>query len=369
MPDPAHSRFAPPPTLLPWTSTFLLSGAQHAIAHRSPASLLRVSFAAPLAALLTYAPLSRVTPALLSATLTTLSLAPLFPSDEVRAVQRVVWLRVASALYTALSTRPPLLRAFTHALMAFTFYGVFRHPKSAPTTLFKMVRQFSSADFLAALRCPDSESPGETPPAAADPLAALPLLDRVRVVLRHAFTSTERAFRGIMLYNFALHWAAALIGRLVRTVGARTLSSHPPKDLRPLRDLLLKATREALTLNAGVALSCWLMWLGRAVPASPRAQALVAAALTPVPLWMVPDGVADTVYFIFTAWAAHFAAHVPGSPLALLGARERLLAGVALLEGPLHTKPGQDESYAWLISFAFGFAQRAVASYTAWNHQ
>ena len=57
-------------------------------------------------------------------------------------------------------------------------------------------------------------------------------------------------------------------------------------------------------------------------------------------------------------------------PSAVVGkadARLRLALGILVLQGPLRTVSESRESWMWLISVAFGVAQRLAASRTEWN--
>lgn len=122
-----------------------------------------------------------------------------------------------------------------------------------------------------------------------------------------------------------------------------------------------------MVLNTGVATSCslWVLFTrGLPVGATASQRALAGALAAPLPLWFIPQAVVDTVYFLFTPWAARFLARLPGSVVSAASNRSRLLIGVAALQGPLRRFSDAQESYAWLVSVAFGHAQRLMAAYS-----
>jgi hypothetical protein len=388
-----------PPTLANWLSTFLLAGLQRfrGFDKESFQLLIRLTAIAPSISFPVFLMLRKQFEFTAAGILTSALVAVLFHKEEVAIMNRVIWMRVAAATWSSLSRTYVTL--LTHLAITTTFYGIMLDPISSHPAIVKMSRQFLGSKFfdtytakLPPLPIQPSILERQTSNISSDgsdhdekaptlPIIEIPPGRRIRnhqqsnnnnntdlppftTPLQTAIQSFIRAFKGLFIYNFILHYAAAIISRLVRTFGTKAIRGKVM--VKPLDEILLRATKEALILNVGVATSCFLWVLGTTLPekASPQTQALIGASLAPLPLWFIEPAVVDTVYFLFTPWAARYLSRNRKSYLNWLDSRARMLVGVGILLGPLRKISDEQESYAWMVSLAFSHAQRLAGRWT-----
>jgi len=303
----AHS--VVPPALLEWLGSFAVA-AVAAPAHRTSIALV-----APVVSLGTWRALSpgkqRGVLAALAAVAATLLAVP---EPAARALNNVIWLRVLS---TAWGLSSPLqISLVTHGALLVCFLGVHVRPDASQRLFVSMTKAFLPRGFF-------------TGGLHRQPRRELSVADTFR-----------RAFKGLFAYNFALHVAAVVVNHGVRRLG---------KAQTPLKPhAFVQAAEEAMLLNMAVASSCSLWVLGA------KAHSDVAGVLlAPLPLWVISSRVRNTLYFLMVPWAARLVLNVaPPVPTWAVSA-----VGVGALEGPLQNAL-QKNSYAWLVSIAFGLAQR-----------
>jgi hypothetical protein len=140
-----------------------------------------------------------------------------------------------------------------------------------------------------------------------------------------------------------------VVNRLVRTLAKAPLPQN-------LSQTFAQATKEACVLNVAVASSCY-MWVAGAVWGGDLAGVVCSS----LPLWLCSPRVRNTVYFLFVPWSMRYLSRATGMHDGI-SPTLKASVGVLLCEGPLRTfADEQTASYAWLISIAFGLAQRVMA--------
>jgi len=298
-----------PPALLEWLGSFAVA-AVAAPAHRASIALV-----APVVSLSTWRVLSpqkqRGVFAALAAAGATLLVVP---EPAARALNNVIWLRVLS---TAWGLSSPLqISLVTHAALLICFLGVHVRPDASQRLFVAMTKAFLPRGFF-------------TGGLHKQPRRELSVTD-----------TFWRAFKGLFAYNCALHFAAVVVNHGVRRLG---------KASTPLKlHAFVEAAKEAMLLNMAVASSCSLWVLGAKVHSD-----VAGVLLAPLPLWAISTRVRNTLYFLMAPWAARLVLNVaaPAPTWAVS------VVGVGALEGPLRDAL-QKNSYAWLVSIAFGLAQR-----------
>lgn len=255
-------------------------------------------------------------------------------SAELEAVNLVIWLRVASGVW-ALAGRSGA-DLITAVAVAGTFHGVLANPTKAPRALVRMTRQFlGPAEFDSLQDADQTFAPAK------------------------AWTVFAQTFRGLFAYNYFLHVAAALVSFAVRLMGKQLVRGVKPSFGHAVLAVLQRALREATALNLAVSLSCTLLYSGCRLG---RGRWQLGVLLVPLPLALTGAPVRDTVYFLFVPWFAKYLFALYSANGGMANSRSRIVMGVLLLEKPLkQSLHSNHEGYSWMVSVAFGIAQRLAA--------
>lgn len=259
----------------------------------------------------------------------------LHSETELEAVNLVIWLRVAGGVWSLAGRYGA--DVISALAVSGTFHGVLFNPKQAPRALVRMTRQFLSPQVFDSLllKADDKEDSFSS---------------------RTAFEIFARTFRRLFAYNYFLHLAAATVSFLVRQSGRKLVMGVKSTAVQDYTMVLNRALHEATVLNFAVSLSCSSLYTGCSVGGWK-----LGVLLTSFPLALCGSRVRDTVYFLFVPWFAKYLfsllqAH--GVP----NARSRIVLGVFLLEKPLKFYLESNEGYSWMVSVAFGIAQRIAGA-------
>jgi hypothetical protein len=113
-------------------------------------------------------------------------------------------------------------------------------------------------------------------------------------------------------------------------------------------------------LNTAVGLSCAVLHMGCKLQGP-----WLGLLLCPLPLAGCKPRVRDTVYFLFVPWLAKY--WFKNLEVLQANARSRVVLGAFLLEVPLKKFMEDHEGYSWMVSVAFGIAQKiAGANLAKW---
>lgn len=258
--------------------------------------------------------------------------------DEVESVNSIVWLRVASGIWSGLNRRG--IDLMTHLAIVITFYGVFNHEDIAPSALVKMTRKFLTPSVFNSVQSRGSKENEDD--------------ERISTSLLAVWKVFRRTFRGLFVYNYFLHFAAALVGYAVRVFGSKAAKVGKVVSSN-VTNVLVQAAKEATILNTAVSASCAILVAGS------RTLGSGAGILCmPFPLYFCAPRVRDTVYYLFMPWCAKFVFRLYDANR-FFNARARLLLGVYMLEGPLRAISSNHEGYGWMIGVAFGMVKVAGA--------
>ncbi|KAH9252238.1 hypothetical protein BASA81_009840 [Batrachochytrium salamandrivorans] len=256
-------------------------------------------------------------------------------SAELEAVNLVIWLRVASGVW-ALAGRGGV-DLITAVAVAGTFHGVLANPSEAPRALVRMTRQFLG-------------------PAEFDSLQD----SKQEFNLNKVWRIFSQTFRGLFAYNYFLHIAAALVSFAVRSMGKQLVRGVKPTTGQAVIAVLQRALREATVLNLAVSLSCALLYSGCRLG---QGRWQLGVLLVPLPLMLTGAPVRDTVYFLFVPWFIKYLFALYAANGGVINSRSRIVLGVLLLEKPLkQSLHSNHEGYSWMVSVAFGIAQRLAGN-------
>lgn len=254
--------------------------------------------------------------------------------DEVESVNSVIWLRIASGIWSSAGRQQADF--LTQLAIVATFYGVVNHTEIAPSILVKMTRRFLSPPIFDSVKNNDAKNHKPASQSAKD-----------------VVTVFLRTFRGLFAYNYFLHFSAAMVGHVVRLLGSKTVKGTKGKSTSTISSVLIQATKEATILNTAVSASCALLVAGSQI-----GNNLLGVLLVPLPLYFCAPRVRDTVYFLFIPWCVKYLFRLHKIGDTFFG-RIRLLMGVYFLEGPLRAVSGDHEGFTWIISVAFAMAKSA----------